>query len=133
VTMDNWKSIAQQGNPADSLHSRLIFALAPQKKVAIVRKNVYNFLMITETDREIIEKTAVKYGAKRVILFGSSLSADKESRDIDIGVEGIDEREFFTFYGELLFALSKPVDVVDLSTRSRFTDLVKREGVPLYA
>jgi len=89
--------------------------------------------MITETDREIIETTAVKYGAKRVILFGSSLSADKESKDIDIGVEGIDEGEFFTFYGELLFALSKPVDVVDLSTRSRFTDLIKREGVLLYA
>jgi predicted nucleotidyltransferase len=85
--------------------------------------------MITETDREIIETISAKYGAKRVILFGSSLSADQESSDIDIAVEGIDGREFFTFYGELLFALSKPVDVVDLSTRSRFTELIKREAV----
>ena len=82
--------------------------------------------MITDKDKEIIEKTAAKYRAKRVILFGSSLSGDKESSDID-------DKEFFTFYGELLFALSKPVDVVNLSTRSRFTDLIKREGVPLYA
>jgi hypothetical protein len=32
-----------------------------------------------------------------------------------------------------LCALSKPVDVVDLSTQSRFVELVEREGVPLYA
>ena len=89
--------------------------------------------MITERDREIIENTAAKYHAKRVILFGSSLVPDKESRDIDIGVEGIDDKDFFTFYGELLCALSKPVDVIDLSTKSRFTELIQQEGVPLYA
>ncbi len=89
--------------------------------------------MITDKDREIIEKTAAKYGAKHVILFGSSLSPDRESRDIDIGVEGIDNKDFFAFYGELLCALSKPVDVVDLSTKSSFTELIRREGVPLYA
>jgi predicted nucleotidyltransferase len=56
-----------------------------------------------------------------------------ESRDIDIGVEGIEEKDFFAFYGELMCALSKPIDVVDLSTKSRFTELIKQEGVPLYA
>jgi predicted nucleotidyltransferase len=89
--------------------------------------------MITDKDRRIIEEMAAKYGAKRVVLFGSSLAPDTESRDIDIGVEGIEEKDFFTFYGELLCALSKPVDVVDLSIQSRFVELVKREGVPLYA
>ena len=89
--------------------------------------------MITDKDRRIIAEVAAKYGAKRVVLFGSSLSPDRESRDIDIGVEGIEEKDFFTFYGELLCALSKPVDVVDLSIQSRFVELVKREGVPLYA
>ncbi len=89
--------------------------------------------MIADKDREIIEKTAAKYRVKRVILFGSSLSSDRESRDIDIGVEGIDGKDFFAFYGELLCALSKPLDVVDLSTKSRFIELIQREGVPLYA
>lgn len=89
--------------------------------------------MIADKDRRIIAEMAAKYGAKRVVLFGSSLSHDRESRDIDIGVEGIEEKHFFTFYGELLFALSKPVDVVDLSIQSRFVELVKREGIPLYA
>ena len=82
--------------------------------------------MIAERDRQIIKETAAKYHVKRVILFGSSLSSDKESRDIDIGVEGLEEKHFFAFYGELMCALSKPVDVVDLSTKSRFVDLIQR-------
>ncbi len=89
--------------------------------------------MITDKDRQMIKEIAAKYRAKRVLLFGSSLSDDKESRDIDIGVEGIEQKDFFTFYGELLFGLSKPVDVIDLSTRSRFVELIQRESIPLYA
>lgn len=89
--------------------------------------------MIADRDRQIIEETAAKYHVKHVVLFGSSLSPDMESRDIDIGVEGIEEKDFFAFYGELMCALSKPIDVVDLSTKSRFTELIKQEGVPLYA
>jgi predicted nucleotidyltransferase len=89
--------------------------------------------MITDKEKQTIIRTATKYHAKRVILFGSALSPDKESRDIDIGVEGIEEKDFFTFYGELMCALSKPVDVIDLSITSRFSELVNREGIPLYA
>jgi uncharacterized protein len=89
--------------------------------------------MIDETDKKTIEQIARRYHAKRVVLFGSSLSPDRESRDIDIAVEGIEGKHFFTFYGELLCALSKPVDVVDLSTKSRFSELIHREGIPLYA
>jgi len=89
--------------------------------------------MIADKDRQIIKKIAAKYRVKRVLLFGSSLSSEKESRDIDIGVEGIEEKDFFTFYGELLFALSKPVDVIDLSTKTRFVELIQQEGIPLYA
>ena len=88
--------------------------------------------MIADKDRVIIEKMAAKYRAKRVVLFGSSLYQDRESHDIDIGVEGLEDKDFFTFYGELLFALSKPVDVVDISAKSRFAELIKREGVLLY-
>jgi hypothetical protein len=42
-------------------------------------------------------------------------------------VEGIEEKDFFTFYGELMCALSKPVDVIDLSITSRFSELVNLE------
>ncbi len=89
--------------------------------------------MIADSDRRIIEKTAAKYGARRVVLFGSSLSPDKESRDIDLGVEGLEDKDFFAFYAELLFSLSKPVDIVDISRKSRFAEIVEREGLLIYA
>ena len=73
-----------------------------------------------------------RVNAKLVLLFGSALSPDKESGDIDIGVEGIEEKDFFTFHGELMCALSKPVDVIDLSTTIRFSELVNLEGMSLY-
>lgn len=89
--------------------------------------------MITHTDKHIIEKLARKYHAKRVVLFGSSVSAASEYRDIDIAVEGVEETDFYAFYGELLCTLSKPVDIIDLSRKTRLVEMILREGVPLYA
>jgi predicted nucleotidyltransferase len=51
--------------------------------------------MIKDTDKEIIERLARKYRAKRVVLFGSSLSPTQEYRDIDIAVEGVEENVDF--------------------------------------
>ncbi len=88
--------------------------------------------MITEKDKKIIREISEKYHIKRVLLFGSSLDTSKESRDIDIAVEGVSPKDFFRYYGELIFALSIPVDVIDLSEKSKFVKLVKEEGVPIY-
>jgi len=89
--------------------------------------------VITDADKKIIEQLARKYHAKRVVLFGSSLSPIREYRDIDIAVEGVEGKDFYTFYGELLCALSKPIDIIDLSKKTRFVELILREGIPLYA
>jgi predicted nucleotidyltransferase len=88
--------------------------------------------MITEKDKKIIREISEKYHIKRVLLFGSSLDTSKESRDIDIGVEGVSPEDFFRYYGELIFSLSKPIDVVDLSDKSKFIKLIEEEGIPLY-
>jgi len=88
--------------------------------------------MIAETDQQAIETICRKYGAKRALLFGSSLDLRRKAQDIDLAVEGVAPRDFFAFCGELLFALSKPVDVVDLSGRSKFLDLIRRDGVAVY-
>ncbi len=92
----------------------------------------YNTTMISESDRQQVEAICRKYGAKRALLFGSSLDSSREPNDIDLAVEGVSRRDFFRFYGELMFALSKPVDLVDLSGQSRFLDLIRRDGVALY-
>jgi predicted nucleotidyltransferase len=88
--------------------------------------------MIAQADQQAIQAICRKYGVKRALLFGSSLDNSREARDIDLAVEGVLPQDFFRFYGDLIFALSKPVDVVDLSGHSKFLDLVRRDGVPLY-
>jgi predicted nucleotidyltransferase len=88
--------------------------------------------MITDRDKKIIRKLSEKYRVKRVLLFGSGIDSSKESHDIDIAVEGLSSRDFFKYYGDLMLMLSKPIDVIDLSEASKFSELVRQEGVLLY-
>jgi predicted nucleotidyltransferase len=88
--------------------------------------------MITEFEKKTIIDISKRYHAKRVLLFGSSLAHHKKIRDIDLAVEGVLPRDFYRYYGDLMFALSKPVDVIDLSGRSKFIKLIKQEGIFLY-
>ncbi len=88
--------------------------------------------MISEKDRVVIQEIARKYRVSRVLLFGSSISENVESRDIDIAIEGIADKDYFAFYGDLMCALYKPVDVIDLSKKTKFAEMVLQEGVPLH-
>jgi predicted nucleotidyltransferase len=88
--------------------------------------------MIAEQDKNAISLLARQYGVHKIFLFGSSAEGQKEARDIDLGVIGIEPRQFFKFYGDLMFRLSKPVDLIDLSKDTKFNALVKREGIPIY-
>ena len=87
--------------------------------------------MISEKDKTIILKYAKKYNLREVILFGSSIERG-EANDIDIGIKGIEPKFFFDFYGELLFLLSKRLDIVNLDKKNPFNELVEKEGMKLY-
>ncbi len=87
-------------------------------------------MMITTKDKKIIQSLSKKYNAKRVLLFGSSLTSN--GNDIDLAVEGVVPKHFFDFYSDLMFALSKPVDLIDLIGSSKFVELIRKEGVLLY-
>jgi predicted nucleotidyltransferase len=89
--------------------------------------------MISDKDRAIILAIARKYRVPKVLLFGSSLTESAGARDIDLAIEGIADADYFSFYGELMCALSKPVDIIDMSKESKFVDLVKQEGIRLDA
>lgn len=95
------------------------------------RKVYYFYFMISAIDRKHIVELARKYGAKKVLLFGSA-AARAEARDIDLAVQGIQPSRFFRFYGELIYLLSKPVDVVDLDSDTPFAQMAAEEGVPVY-
>ncbi len=88
--------------------------------------------MISELDKKKIREISEKYNVQRILLFGSCLSSEKESHDIDLAVEGIADKDFYAFYGELMLSLSKPLDLIDLSVSSKFTRIVRDEGVILY-
>jgi predicted nucleotidyltransferase len=88
--------------------------------------------MITEHERNVIRRYAEKYHVGLVLLFGSSLEPGAIAQDVDLGVKGIDLRLFFKFYGELVKHLSKPVDLVDLSHKSLFNDVVEETGLRIY-
>ena len=75
---------------------------------------------------------ARRYNVGRILLFGSSTDPNRYSDDIDLAVEGIVPEQFFSFYGELIFALSKPVDLIDLSNDTTFNKLIYRDGIRLY-
>jgi predicted nucleotidyltransferase len=88
--------------------------------------------MIAVSDKETIVELARRFNVSCVILFGSSLEDDREANDIDLGVKGIEPRLFFKFYAQLFKRLSKPVDLIDLSRKSLFNDLVEETGVRIY-
>ncbi len=87
---------------------------------------------MTGYEKDIILRCAKKYNVSSILLFGSSLEDEENANDIDLAVKGIDKKLFFKFYAELVKCLSKPVDLVDLSRKSLFNDIVEETGVKLY-
>ncbi|MHC4518016.1 MAG: hypothetical protein ACYTAS_05460 [Planctomycetota bacterium] len=88
--------------------------------------------MITEEQREIILHYAREYQVDEVVLFGSSLDPAEAPHDVDLAVKGIDPARFFRFYADLVKHLSPPVDLVDLSRKSLFNDLIRETGLRIY-
>lgn len=88
--------------------------------------------MISDKDKNTIIDLADKYKISRLLLFGSSIDSSREANDIDLAVEGLPESIFFKFYSELIFNLSKPVDLVDIGKESRFKDMIVKESISLY-
>ena len=87
--------------------------------------------MISDNDNYITIGYAKK-NVTSVILFGSSIQDESVFNDIDIAVKGIKPSLFFKFHGELFKNLSKPVDLVDMSHKNLFTQLIKENGIKIY-
>ena len=92
----------------------------------------YSADMVSDRDKVTIATLARRYGAATVWLFGSSADGRRRGRDLDLAVEGVAPARFFQFMGELMLALSRPVDVVALEGRSKLSALIRRDGIPIY-
>jgi predicted nucleotidyltransferase len=85
-----------------------------------------------ELDKAI--EIAKKYGVGKLYLIGSSLFKDAEDiNDYDFAVNDFPPGSFFKFYGELFTALSKNVDLIDLSGKmTKFKGIILKEGKLIY-
>ena len=88
--------------------------------------------MISNEEKYKIIEIAKRYQISKLYLFGSHTNSQKNPSDIDLAVEGIHGSLFFKFYGELIFSLSKPVDLIDLKKKTLLNEMVKSEGILLY-
>lgn len=88
--------------------------------------------MISYEDKIKLLEIAKRYNIAKLYLFGSNLDSAREANDIDLAVEGIADNVFFKFYSELIFSLSKPVDLIDLKKKSLLNDMVRSEGILIY-
>ncbi|MGE5352470.1 MAG: nucleotidyltransferase family protein [Ignavibacteriales bacterium] len=81
--------------------------------------------------KEIIDRIvteAKRYGATRIIMFGSAVTAPETAHDIDIALDGIKGWRIFEFAGKMEEELNVPLDVVSLSPSSRFTRHIENYG-----
>jgi predicted nucleotidyltransferase len=88
--------------------------------------------MMTAEDRKAITEIAERYGVRKLLLFGSSIDTSHQARDIDLAVEGLAPERFFDFFGDLIFGVSMPIDLIDLSSDTKFNRIVREEGILLY-
>ena len=90
--------------------------------------------MIPKSELDKAVEIAKKYEVGELYLIGSALYKEpEESNDYDFAVRDVPAGHFFKFYGELFMALSKNVDLIDLSGKmTKFKDIILREGRLVY-
>lgn len=90
--------------------------------------------MIPQDEIAKAVQIARKYGVGELYLVGSAgRQGPDEARDYDFAVRDVPAGSFFHFYGELMRALSKTVDLIDLSGKqTKFKDLVVKEAKLVY-
>ncbi len=88
--------------------------------------------MLSKSDKILIFDKSKEYSVDRVFLFGSCTHQAQIANDIDLGVIGLASNKFFDFYSDLLFSLSKPLDLIDLTKDTLFNSIIKENGILLY-
>jgi predicted nucleotidyltransferase len=89
-------------------------------------------VMLSEQEMRIIDSIAGEYKVKRLWLFGSSLDASAASNDIDLAAEGVLPKLLFSFYGKLILALDRPVDLVDITDDPPIASIIRKTGRVIY-
>lgn len=86
------------------------------------------------TAKKLSKILARDFGARRIVLMGSTLKPEKfrEDSDIDLAVEGIKDELFFKAYGTCLMKSQYPVDLIDAGNASEVMKKNISKGRMLY-
>jgi len=80
-------------------------------------------------DIEVATRILKDAGASEVYLFGSAATEDvRGESDIDLAVRGIPPDRYFKAGGQVMLAVSRPVDIIDLDSPTPFTEYLIRKG-----
>ena len=71
---------------------------------------------------------ARRFGAKRLLLFGSALENPAAARDLDLACEGVPGWKFFELSSALEETLGVPLDLVPLDPPTPFTRLIEKQA-----
>lgn len=90
--------------------------------------------MIPKDELDKAIEIARKYGVGELYLIGSALHKEPEEvNDYDFAVKDVPSGNFFRFYGELIRAMSKNVDLIDISGKiTKFKAIILKEGKLIY-
>jgi predicted nucleotidyltransferase len=101
------------------------------KKLLLTRKSFPDDIA---RDIETIESILLRYGAWKIILYGSLARGDyRADSDIDICCEGIPPEHYFRALAECLMATQRRVSVLDFaSIQGYFKERILHEGKILY-
>ena len=85
---------------------------------------------IIQQDLEQAVEILKQGGCAEIFLFGSWAEGRAHAKsDIDLAVRGCPQGRFFRLLGELLFALPRSVDLVDLEAADPFSEYLAQKGV----
>lgn len=90
--------------------------------------------MMPEPEINKAIELAKKYNIGQLFLVGSALHKNPEEvNDYDFAIRSYPPGVFFRFYGSLLMAMSKNVDLIDLSGETtKFKEIILKEGRLIY-
>lgn len=84
-------------------------------------------MKITQQHLDFIVEYAIKYGATKVLLFGSAFKNPENANDIDIATD-VSADLIDMFAGTLEETMRMPIDVVSLSPQTPFTKFILHDS-----
>ncbi|MCL5102733.1 MAG: nucleotidyltransferase domain-containing protein [Armatimonadetes bacterium] len=84
---------------------------------------------VDQVDIQTAARILQEAGATEVFVFGSAAHGElRPDSDIDLAVRGLAPEKFFRAMSEVTFAVSRPLDLVDLDESNPFTEYLVEEG-----